>query len=67
MKALEKVKAYCQNDVEITLGVFLYMIRYQDIELDGKHLILDNKAFLTYGSKVTEADEQYTDQQVSLF
>lgn len=67
MKALEKVKEYCQNDVEITLGVFLYMIRYQDIELDWKHLVLDTKAFLTYGSKVTESDEQYTDQQASLF
>ena len=66
-KALEKVKEYCRNDVEITLGVFLYMLRYQDIQIDGKHRTIDEKAWLTYGATTTEPDEQYTDQQVSLF
>jgi uncharacterized protein YprB with RNaseH-like and TPR domain len=67
IKALEKVKEYCKNDVQITLGVFLYMIRYQSVDLDGKHLVLDNKAFLQYGSRVTDTEEQFTDAQVSLF
>jgi hypothetical protein len=67
MKALEKVKAYCQNDVEITLGVFLYMIRYQDINLDGKHWVLDTKSFLTHWTKIVEPDEAMTDAQVALF
>lgn len=66
-KALEKVKEYCRNDVEITLGVFLYMIRYQSVDLDGKHLILDDKAFLQYGSKVTDEEVQYTDMQTTFF
>lgn len=67
VRALEKVKAYCKNDVEITLWVFLYMLRYQDVHLDGQHVILDEKAFLTYGTKMVVGDEQYSDVQTSFF
>jgi len=66
-KALEKVKEYCKNDVEITLGVFLYMIRYQSVDLDGKHLVLDNKAFMQYATKLTDDEEQFTDMQTTFF
>lgn len=65
--ALQQVKAYCKNDVEITLGVFLYMIRYQSVDFDGKHLVLDEKAFLQYGSKITDEEVLYTDGQTVLF
>jgi hypothetical protein len=67
IRALEKVKEYCKNDVEITLGVFLYMIYYQSVDLDGKHLVLDSKAFIQYGSKVTDEEVQFTDAQTSFF
>lgn len=67
IKALEKVKAYCKNDVSITLGVFLYMIRYQRVDLDGKHLVLDDKAFLQWWTKVTDEEQQVTDTQTALF
>lgn len=67
IRALEKVKEYCKNDVAITLGVFLYMIYYQSVDLDGKHLVLDSKAFIQYGSKVTDDEVQFTDTQTSFF
>lgn len=35
-RTLEKVKKYCQNDVEITLWVVLYLLSYQKVQFDGK-------------------------------
>ncbi|MDP2670224.1 MAG: ribonuclease H-like domain-containing protein [bacterium] len=49
-KALQKVREYCKNDVEITLGVFLYMLHYQELHLDGTHYTIDEPTFLRYGT-----------------
>lgn len=35
-KALSKVKKYCKNDVQITLGVFLSLIKNKKINIEGK-------------------------------
>lgn len=35
-KALSKVKRYCKNDVQITLGVFLSLIKNKKINIEGK-------------------------------
>lgn len=35
-KFLKKVKNYCKNDVKITLGVMLYLLKYQQVYLDGE-------------------------------
>jgi hypothetical protein len=43
------------------------MLYYKSVDLDGKHLVLDTKAFIQYGSKVTDAEEAYTDTQTSFF
>lgn len=44
-KYLIKVKEYCLNDVEITLGLVLYILHYQKIHLDWKEYTIDNEIF----------------------
>lgn len=64
-KALQKVKEYCKNDVEITLGVFLYMLHYKDLHLEGSHYTIDEATFLRYGG--VPQDEQLMSDQQGLF
>ena len=35
-KLLSKVKKYCKNDVHITLGVFLALLKHKKIHVEGK-------------------------------
>lgn len=59
-KALEKFKEYCKNDVAITLGVRLYLIRYQEIQLDGEQLTIDNATRHKNARYKTERSDQET-------
>ncbi len=37
-KFLTKVQNYCKNDVRMTLGVMLYLMKYQNLYLDGEEI-----------------------------
>lgn len=40
-KLLTKVQNYCKNDVKMTLGVMLYLMKYQNLYLDGEEINYD--------------------------
>ncbi len=50
-KLLEKVKLYCKNDVEITLGVVLYLLAYKNVHFDGSLYTVDEETFMSLGSR----------------
>lgn len=54
----EKVKLYCKNDVEITLGVFLYLLRHQGVYLEGAHRTIDEPTRLQHATYQREREAQ---------
>ena len=57
-KALQKVKAYCKNDVRITLGVILYLLEYQHIQFEGEQFTVTPEVFIKHGvPKAWQSDD----------
>lgn len=48
-KTLEKVKAYCKNDVYITHGVLLYFLKYQQLNVDESQYTFSLDDLVVYG------------------
>lgn len=48
---LTKVKEYCRNDVKITFGVVLYLLKYQKLYLDGQEYTFTLSQLSQLGSK----------------
>lgn len=50
-KILEKVKAYCKNDVYITHGVLLYLLKYQHLNVDDQNFPFTLNDLIVYGKE----------------
>ncbi len=50
-KTLEKVKAYCKNDVYITHGVLLYFLKYMRLNVDESQYTFSLDDLITYGKE----------------
>lgn len=55
-KLLSTVKSYCKNDVKMTFLVFLYLLKYQKLLLDGTEIIFNDKELQEFG-RVLEAED----------
>ncbi len=64
-KLLSTVKGYCKNDVKMTLLVFLYLIKYQKLLLDGAEVEFNDEELQEYARVIdseilTEKNNQQT-------
>lgn len=64
---LEKVKAYCKNDVKITLGVILYLLAYQKVQFDSTTHTVDPSSLLTLGWRTQDVSTEVSAQQGFVF
>lgn len=47
-KLLKKAKNYCRNDVKMTLWVLLYILKYQQLYIDGSEINYEITEFIKY-------------------
>jgi hypothetical protein len=57
-KFLNKVKKYCKNDVRITLWVILYLVKHQEVFLDGQAYILNTDDLIEMGKPRNQESTQ---------
>lgn len=65
-KLLNTVKNYCKNDVKMTLLVFLYLLKYQKLLLDGDELEFTDEDLREFG-RVLWSDIPETTSQQTIF
>lgn len=61
-KLLRKVKKYCKNDVEITLGMFLYLLSNQKIHIEGETKEFTIDELIQYGQTKLKRDRKKEDE-----
>ena len=61
-KLLNKVKKYCKNDVEITLGMFLYLLSNQKIHIEGDTKEFTIAELIEYGQMKMKRDRTKEDE-----
>jgi len=65
-KALEDIKRYCKNDVRMTTLLFLYLLHFKKIYMDGEQYSYDIPTFLQYASTKEKKAEVWSLHNQSL-